>query len=422
MLPGFRRTQWAPASIAFSARVWLKWMSAITGIGERFDDRLQRLDVLLARDGDAHDVGARVGHAADLIHRRLEVGRLGLRHRLHDDGRSAADRHVASIDIWRFEATRQGYLGCLAGGCSEPFLGAIRITHGANEEHTHKDVPEATWLAAMLLALGAAAPARADHHLIMVREVHRGATAAGDYVMLQMFADGQNMALNTHYIDILGTDGQAGAEYPLPTGMVGQNQRTILIGNTGVSGADFSNAGVALPTNGAVCYDGDQWLQRHRRSRLCGLGLIHWNHPSSFFPGSAGLHSRSVGLAPGQSLVRTITRGCATLLDTADDTNSSAADFALGPAIGRNNAATPIVQKPCPTGSAGTGAPQHSKNQEAPEEQIRRHLPHIQVQGDRGGLDSLQVQARPEEVPQVQVAEDLPRARRRQAHLQGRSD
>jgi hypothetical protein len=34
MLPGFRRMQWAPASIAFSASVWLKWMSAITGIGD----------------------------------------------------------------------------------------------------------------------------------------------------------------------------------------------------------------------------------------------------------------------------------------------------------------------------------------------------------------------------------------------------
>ena len=34
MLPGFRRMQSAPASIAFSASVWLKWMSAITGIGD----------------------------------------------------------------------------------------------------------------------------------------------------------------------------------------------------------------------------------------------------------------------------------------------------------------------------------------------------------------------------------------------------
>ena len=35
MLPGLIRTAATPASIAFSASVALKWMSAITGIGER---------------------------------------------------------------------------------------------------------------------------------------------------------------------------------------------------------------------------------------------------------------------------------------------------------------------------------------------------------------------------------------------------
>src|SRR4051794_21763426 len=34
MLPGLSRMQWAPASIDLRARVWLKWMSAITGIGD----------------------------------------------------------------------------------------------------------------------------------------------------------------------------------------------------------------------------------------------------------------------------------------------------------------------------------------------------------------------------------------------------
>ena len=42
----------------------------MTGIGDSRDDRLQRLDVLVARHGDAHDVGAGVGDAADLVHRR----------------------------------------------------------------------------------------------------------------------------------------------------------------------------------------------------------------------------------------------------------------------------------------------------------------------------------------------------------------
>ena len=99
MLPGFSRTQCAPASIAFSASVWLKWMSAIIGIGDSRDDRLQRLGVLLARHRHAHDVRARLGDGADLVHRRLQVGGLGLGHRLHRDGRAAADRHRADVDL-----------------------------------------------------------------------------------------------------------------------------------------------------------------------------------------------------------------------------------------------------------------------------------------------------------------------------------
>ena len=39
MLPGLMRMQCAPASIALSASVWLKWMSAITGIGDSFTMR-----------------------------------------------------------------------------------------------------------------------------------------------------------------------------------------------------------------------------------------------------------------------------------------------------------------------------------------------------------------------------------------------
>jgi hypothetical protein len=63
------------------------------------DDRLQRLGVLLARDRDAHEVGARLGHRADLVHRRLKVGGLGLGHRLHGDRCAAADRHRADVDL-----------------------------------------------------------------------------------------------------------------------------------------------------------------------------------------------------------------------------------------------------------------------------------------------------------------------------------
>jgi len=63
------------------------------------DDRLQRLGVLLARHRAAHQVSPRVGDLADLLHRRRQVGGLGLGHRLHGDGRAAADRHVADPDL-----------------------------------------------------------------------------------------------------------------------------------------------------------------------------------------------------------------------------------------------------------------------------------------------------------------------------------
>jgi hypothetical protein len=198
--------------------------------------------------------------------------------------------------------------------------------------------------------IGFTSSARADHHLIMVREVHRGATTAGDYVMLQMFADGENVALGTHYIDILDSTGMASAEYPLPQVPIGQNQRTILIGNAGVTNADFQDSGVALSQNGAACYD-----ETNGYDGTGGIDCVAWgNFTGATNPlSSPGLPVAlsGVGLAPGQSLVRNISRGCATLLDAADDANNSAADFALGTPIGRNNATTP-TEKPCTPGNS----------------------------------------------------------------------
>ena len=99
MLPGLMRTQCAPASIAFSASVWLKWMSAITGIGDSTTIRSSAAHVVVARHGAAHQVAAGVGDRVDLPHGRLEVRGLGLRHRLDRDGRPAADLHPADVDL-----------------------------------------------------------------------------------------------------------------------------------------------------------------------------------------------------------------------------------------------------------------------------------------------------------------------------------
>ncbi len=51
-----------------------------------------------AVNGDADKLGARAGKRRDLRGGRLDVGRVGVGHRLHDDGRAAADRDSADPD------------------------------------------------------------------------------------------------------------------------------------------------------------------------------------------------------------------------------------------------------------------------------------------------------------------------------------
>ena len=63
------------------------------------DDRLERVSVLLARHGDAHEVGAGLGDVADLLHRGLEIGRFRLRHRLHGNGCAPTDEDPADVHL-----------------------------------------------------------------------------------------------------------------------------------------------------------------------------------------------------------------------------------------------------------------------------------------------------------------------------------
>ena len=74
-------------------------MSAITGIGERRTISGSASRVLLLRYGDADDLAAGGCQRGDLCGRRLDVVRLRQRHRLHDDGRAAADRDAADRDL-----------------------------------------------------------------------------------------------------------------------------------------------------------------------------------------------------------------------------------------------------------------------------------------------------------------------------------
>ena len=99
MLPGLMRMQCAPASIAFSASVWLKWMSAITGIGDSTTIRSSAAHVLVARHRAADQIPAGLGDRVDLAHGGVEVRGLRLRHRLDGDRSPAADLHPADVDL-----------------------------------------------------------------------------------------------------------------------------------------------------------------------------------------------------------------------------------------------------------------------------------------------------------------------------------
>ena len=171
-----------------------------------------------------------------------------------------------------------------------------------------------------------------------VSEVYPGATGANPndaFIELQMFEAGQNLVA-THKVDAYTADGTLLASFEMTTGVTnGESQRKILIGDTAVAGAtpDFTydQLGDALKggtaTGGAVCFPDAQ-----------PPDCVSWGNftPPAGFP---NVQSANAPVIPdGQSLTRSTAPGCPNLLEPGDDTDSSAADFALGAPNPENNA------------------------------------------------------------------------------------
>ncbi len=191
-----------------------------------------------------------------------------------------------------------------------------------------------------------ATSAAASFHLTKIREVHRGTDAAHSYVMLQLPEDGEGFLMN-HYVSFRSADGQIGGDHLITTNAgFNLSQRTYLVGGSAVPGTDSPGADDQLVNqDGAVCYETGP-------TGTGGLDCVTWGTFNGMTtPLSSPAGNPAPALAVGQSLVRTIARGCATALDAPDDTDNSVADFSIGTPIGRNNAATP-TEKPC-TGSGG---------------------------------------------------------------------
>jgi hypothetical protein len=186
--------------------------------------------------------------------------------------------------------------------------------------------------------VAAAPPAAADFHFMKIREVGLDGPGGSDFVELQMFSPGQtNVSGHTLIIyEEVGTP----TPFPLPADVTnGANQATILIATAGFTGPtpDFGDMpNVMAADGGAVCFE--------------TIDCVEW--------GTSGVDAVSAdppasAPAAGQSIERRITANCPTALDNADDTGSSAADFAVQPTPNPEpNSATPD-ETPCGGGGGG---------------------------------------------------------------------
>ncbi|HEV7399630.1 MAG TPA: hypothetical protein VGN84_05105 [Solirubrobacterales bacterium] len=201
-------------------------------------------------------------------------------------------------------------------------------------------------LLAMLAALIAASPAQASFHLIKVREVFPGTTTnpESDYVELQMYSTGQSL-VNLGDLEVLNSTGTVTSHFS-PSGAVphSANQSTVLIANTGFSSQfpsvtpDFSDGGLNLDRlGGAVC-----WPQNEPPFDDCASWGSFTGQASLPSPGDS---AAAVAIPNGMALRRTISPGCSTLLENADDSNDSAVDFSPQIPNPRNNTATPSEQE-----------------------------------------------------------------------------
>lgn len=219
---------------------------------------------------------------------------------------------------------------------------------------------------ALFSAALAAAPAAATFHEISIREVYAGSTTQpnSQYVELQAWSAGQNFVAD-HSLTTYDASGKVTDTATFST-MVsnGVNQMTILLASPAAEAqfgvaSDKALAGDALsPAGGAVCWE--------------ALDCVSWGDFSGPLLGPAG--PPAVAIPDGMALRRTISPGCATLLEAGDDQDNSAADFSAVFPDPRPNSAVPS-EHACPRSGGGqSGGSGGGVDQRAPQT-ILRHKP-----------------------------------------------
>lgn len=209
-----------------------------------------------------------------------------------------------------------------------------------------KTAVAATTAAALLLS-ALPVPALATFHEMSVREVYPGSLAEPNakYVELQMWNEDQNH-VGGHVLHTYNASGVQ-TDTLLPTDVPnGANQSTILIGTPQVTtqfgvnvDAELSPSAVLEAGGGAVCWE--------------SLDCVSWGSFNHSLLSPAG--TPAAAIPDGMALRRTISPGCATLLEPTDDHNNSAQDFSAVFPNPRPNSVVPGEHACAPKGGGNGG-------------------------------------------------------------------
>lgn len=188
-----------------------------------------------------------------------------------------------------------------------------------------------------LLLVSAVAPAEAARHLMKVVEVYVGPASDSDaqYIVLQMYAGGQNQ-VGGHAVQVYNSTDTIVGNFQFAGAVPnGANQSKILLATSAAEtrfsvSADLAITAVIPAAGGKICFD--------------SFDCVSWGNymGDASNPSPTGTpFNASGGLSAGSAIARDISAGNASQLENSDDTNSSAADFA-------------VATTPQPTNNAGT--------------------------------------------------------------------
>lgn len=189
--------------------------------------------------------------------------------------------------------------------------------------------------AVFALVAAAPAPAFASYHLTKIVEVYAGGTSAPDaqYVELEAYAPGQNL-LSGHALHVYDAAGNETASVPLANVANAADQATVLIGTSEVAAAfgvtpDFVLSSKLAAAGGKVCFEAEP----------TPIDCFAWG---SYAGTTTHTGTPFAALPDGQAAKRKITGGSSpTALDSSDDTDDSAADFAAAAPTPKANPVAP---------------------------------------------------------------------------------